>query len=212
MIRIEAFTFNPFQENTYVVHDETGACIIVDPGCYTVPEQEELRRFIIDNGLRPVRLINTHAHIDHILGNGFVSRTWNIPLEMHKDDVELLRSAPLYGDLWGIRPEPSPEPSTLLSEGDEIRFGNSTLDVLFVPGHCPGHIALYEKIGGHLIAGDVLFQGSIGRTDLPGGDLTVLLASIRNKLFSLPDETVVYPGHGPVTSIGEERTTNPFLV
>jgi hydroxyacylglutathione hydrolase len=209
---VHTLTFNPFQENTYVLADSTGECIIIDPGCYGNEEQKRLSSFIHDHGLRPVRLLNTHAHLDHMLGNGFVHRTWQLLPELHALDLELLRAAPLYGDVWGIRAEPSPDPVRFLEEGEVVRFGNSSLEVLFVPGHCPGHIAFYDPKEGILIGGDVLFQGSIGRTDLPGGDLDTLLDSIRKKLFALPDGTVVYPGHGPATTIGEERAGNPFLL
>lgn len=211
MTRIHKFVFNPFQENTYIVSDDDGTCAIIDPGCYSVHEKDELKRHIDQSGLKPVKLINTHAHLDHILGNAFVSETWNLLPELHIDDLQLLRSATLYGDLWGIKPETSPDPVSFLKEDDVITIGSSHFKILFVPGHCPGHIALYEEETGILIAGDVLFQGSIGRTDLPGGDMSTLLESIRKKFFVLPDETIVYPGHGPETTIGEEKKSNPFV-
>ena len=138
MITIQSFTFNPFSENMYILYDETKEALIIDPGCYTQPEKEELAKFIVETGLKPVKLLNTHAHIDHVLGNNFVAGKFGLKLEMHEADVDLLRSAPVYGQMWGIKPEPSPEPSTFLTEGDVVLFGNSKLDVLFTPGHCPG--------------------------------------------------------------------------
>jgi len=211
MLTIKSFVFNLFGENTYVVSDSSGECIIIDPGCYSPAEQKALETYIAENSLRPARLINTHAHLDHILGNAFVANRWNLTPQLHPDDLELLRSAPLYGDMWGLRPELSPDPELFLHDGDRVTFGETVLDVLFVPGHCPGHIALYSATEQLIISGDVLFAGSIGRTDLPGGDLDVLMDSIHRKMMTLPDDTKVYSGHGPVTSIRQERMSNPFL-
>ncbi|MEY4594702.1 MAG: hypothetical protein RIQ47_1112 [Bacteroidota bacterium] len=211
MITIKSFVFNPFEENTYVVSDDTGECIVVDPGCYAPAEQTKLADYISKNNLKPVMLINTHAHLDHILGNAFVASRWNLSPVLHADDLQLLRAAPLYGDMWGIRPEASPDPERFLQEGDVVHFGNTTLQVLFVPGHCPGHIALYSESEQVVFSGDVLFKGSIGRTDLPGGNLDVLLESIHRKMLTLPEDTKVYSGHGPATTIRQERMSNPFL-
>jgi hydroxyacylglutathione hydrolase len=211
MITVQSFTFGPFEENTYVLFDETRQCIILDPGCYTANEKRELADFIEFEKLKPVKLINTHAHIDHILGNNFVAGKYNLPLEMNELDVKLLKAAPTYGQLWGIQAEPSPEPSVLLEEGDEVKFGNSVLKVLFTPGHSEGSISFYNRENNFVIAGDVLFYGSIGRTDLPGGDFDTLILSIKEKLFPLGDSCKVYSGHGPATSIGFERENNPFL-
>ena len=211
MISIKAFIFGPFQENTYVLYDETKECIILDPGCYDANEKRELVDFIELQGLKPVKLINTHAHIDHMVGNSFVAGKFNLKLEMHEQDVVLLQAAPVYGQNWGIHCEPSPDPDVLLNEGDEIHFGNSVLKVLFTPGHSPGSISLHSPGDNFVIAGDVLFYGSIGRTDLPGGDFDTLIKSIKEKLFPLGDTCKVYSGHGPVTTIGFERENNPFL-
>ena len=210
-MKVYTFTFNPFQENTYVLADDSGDCIVVDPGCYTNEEQETLAAFLTEQGLRPVHLVNTHGHIDHILGNRFVCDRYGLSPEMHGDDVALVHSAPLYGDLWGVRVEASPGPSVLLAEGDAVRFGATELRVLLTPGHSPGSICLLHAPDRILVAGDVLFQGSIGRTDLPGGDYATLLASITEKILPLGDDIVVYPGHGPATTVGEERRNNPFL-
>ena len=212
MIKIQSFTFNGFQENTYVLFDESKKCIIIDPGCYEQNEKLELVRFIVDNELEPVKLINTHCHIDHVLGNRFVAEKWSLDLEMHELDLPTLRSVKDYCQLYGFHNyEESPEPSTFLKEGDKIHFGNSSLDVLFAPGHAPGHIVLYSKEQHFVIGGDVLFQMSIGRTDLPGGDYDTLISSIKDKLLPLDEQTKVYCGHGPSTTIGFEKANNPFL-
>ena len=211
-MKIKSFTFNPFQENTYVVYDETKDCVIIDPGCYTEAEKTELRRFITIEGLNPVKLINTHCHIDHILGNKFVSELWNLELFMHKDDLPLLENAVNTGKMYGFEDyEGIPLPKHFLAQGDTLTFGKSSFKILFTPGHAPGHICLYSKENNLVIAGDVLFQGSIGRTDLPGGDHNTLIKSIITQLFPLPNETQVFCGHGPVTNIGYEKQHNPFL-
>lgn len=212
MIKIQSFTFNGFQENTYLLFDETKECIIIDPGCYEQHEKQQLERFVIDNELKVVKLINTHCHIDHVLGNRFVAEKWNLVLEIHKLDLPTLRSVKDYCQLYGFHNyEESPEPSKFLSEGDVISFGNSKLDILFAPGHAPGHIILHSKEQKFIIGGDVLFQMSIGRTDLPGGDYDTLISSIKDKLLPLDEDTKVYCGHGPSTTIGFEKNNNPFL-
>lgn len=212
MIKIQSFTFNGFQENTYVLFDESKKCIIIDPGCYEQNEKLELERFIVDNELEPVKLINTHCHIDHVLGNRFVAEKWSLDLEMHELDLPTLHSVKDYCQLYGFHNyEESSEPSTFLKDGDKIHFGNSSLDVLFTPGHAPGHIVLYSNEQHFVIGGDVLFQMSIGRTDLPGGDYDTLINSIKDKLLPLDEQTKVYSGHGPSTTIGYEKTNNPFL-
>lgn len=210
-MQVQSFTFNPFAENTYVLFDETHECIIIDPGCYTQDEKTELDEFISSKSLNPVKLINTHAHIDHILGNNHVAGKYHLKLEMHAADEPLLSAAVTYGEMWGIKVEPSPSVSTYLKEGEWIRFGNSRLQILFTPGHSPGSICLYDEQNQLIIAGDVLFYGSIGRTDLPGGQHYTLINSIRKKLFVLPDNAQVFPGHGPATTIGFEKANNPFL-
>jgi len=212
MILIKKLTFNPFQENTYVLYDETKECVIIDPGCYTKEEQQKLVSFISDNNLKPVKLINTHCHIDHVLGNNFVSQTYNLELGIHKDDLVTLNSVQTYCHLYGFEAyQLSPEPSYFLNEGDKVEFGNSELDVLFCPGHAPGHVVFYNPKQQFVINGDVLFQGSFGRVDLPGGDFSTLKHSITTKMFALPDKTVVYTGHGGETTIGTEKIYNPIL-
>ena len=212
MIQIQSFPFNPFQENTYILFDETKECIIIDPGCYDNSEQEVLKNFIKENELNPVKLINTHCHIDHVLGNKFVSDTWGLGLEMHPLDLPLLHSVKNYCTAYGFdHYNESPEPTTFLKEGEQIHFGNSSLEILFTPGHAPGHINLHSPEQKFLIAGDVLFQMSIGRTDLPGGDHETLINSIKTVLMPLAEETQVFCGHGASTSIGFEKANNPFL-
>ncbi len=212
MIQIQTFTFNGFQENTYVLFDDTKECIIVDPGCYDNHEQEMLSNFVTENKLKPVLLINTHCHIDHVLGNRFVADKWKLDLAMHELDVPTLKSVKDYCKVYGFHNyEESPLPSHFLNEGEKVKFGESELDILFTPGHAPGHIVLHSKKDRFIIGGDVLFQMSIGRTDLPGGDFDTLIESIKEKLLPLDDNTKVYCGHGPSSNIGFEKANNPFL-
>ena len=211
-MNIKLFTFNPFQENTYVVYDESKECIIIDPGCYNAQEQEELKSFINEKELTPVKLINTHCHIDHILGNQFVSEKWNLELYMHKLEIPLLEKASEIGKMYGFKEyKGSPFPKHFLDEKDTLTFGNSKFNILFTPGHAPGHVCLYNKENNLLVAGDVIFQGSIGRTDLPGGNHETLINSIITKLFPLPNSTQIFCGHGPSTNLGYEKEHNPFL-
>ena len=211
---IKSFTFNGFAENTYVLADPaTRQCVVIDPGCYTAAEQRELQAYLTTEGLTPVLLLNTHAHIDHVLGNAFVLRTWpEIPFLLHPLDLPVLRAVPTYAGSYGFAAYEPAEPTGELAAGQQITFGQTTLDVRFAPGHSPGHVVFYHPASATVIGGDVLFRGSIGRTDLPGGDHETLLQSIRTELFTLPDPTVVYPGHGPATTVGEERRSNPFFV
>ena len=209
---IASFAFNPFSENTIVVYDETRDCIIFDPGCYLPEERDTLQQFITSNRLRPVRLINTHCHLDHVFGNKWVSDTWNLALEIHRGELPVLERFPEVCKMYGIpNTQPSPLPGRFIEGGDVIEFGNSSLKVLFTPGHSPASLSFYNEKEGYLVAGDVLFYESIGRTDLPGGDFDTLISSIRNQLFTLPGETVVYPGHGDTTTIRHEMEYNPFL-
>ena len=208
---IAIFTFNPFAENTYVLYDETGECVIFDPGCFDQGEQEQLTDFIESNNLKPVKLINTHCHIDHVLGNKFIAEKYNLPLTSHRGEVAVLAMQPQVSTMYGIPYNPSPEITEFLEDGDHLKFGNTVLEVLYTPGHSPASISFYSEKDGVVIAGDVLFQGSIGRTDLPGGDFDTLAKSIREKFYVLPDEVSVFPGHGPKTTIGVEKRTNPFV-
>ena len=211
MIQIHSFTFNPIQENMYLLFDESKDCVIIDPGCYDDAERTILSEFIAQNGLKPVKLLNTHCHLDHIFGNGYVAKKYNLKLEFNKNDMRVFDAFQLTCDLYGMSCDPSPQPSVFLEEGDIIEFGNSKLEILFTPGHSPGSITFYNREEKFMIAGDVLFNGSIGRTDLPGGDHETLINNIKTKLFPLGDDFKVYSGHGPVTTIGFEKKHNPFL-
>jgi hydroxyacylglutathione hydrolase len=211
MINIKQFTFNPYQENTYVLFDETGECVIIDPGMYEPAEQNEFVAFIKSAGLKPVQLLNTHCHIDHVLGNKFVFDNWGLKPQFHRGELVILQAIPGYAPQMGIRYELSPEPEHFLEESGSLTFGNSKLDLIFAPGHSPAHLCFYSEADNFLIGGDVLFYNSIGRTDLPGGNHEQLIQSIRENLFVLPDDCKVFPGHGKSTTIGYEKKTNPFL-
>lgn len=211
MIAVKSFCFNSFEENTYILSDETGECVIIDPGCHLADEEIELSDFISSKGLKPVKLLNTHCHIDHILGNSYVSKKYNLKPEYHKLEVPVMDSANYVSQLYKINFSPSPEPAGFLDESNVINFGNSQLSIYFTPGHSPGSISFYCKDDSFVISGDVLFERSIGRTDLPGGNYDVLMHSITTKLFQLGDEVKVYSGHGSPTTIGAEKKYNPFV-
>lgn len=210
-LSVHTLTFNPFQENTYIISAPSGECIIIDPGCFDQVERDELVQMISGLGLKPVRLINTHCHIDHILGNAFVAKTWGLGLEIHQGELPVLETGKMVSGMYGVPYDISPQPSSFLNEGDDIILDGHIMKVLFTPGHSPASICFYNATDGWVIGGDVLFYESIGRTDLPGGDHQTLLRSIRTQLFVLPNETVVYPGHGPSTKIGYEKMFNPFM-
>ncbi len=210
MINVHTFTFNAFQENTYLLVNELNEGIILDPGCYEQQECLELKNFIETNKINVKLLLNTHCHIDHVLGVEFVKRTFGVMLQTHQIEAQVLKAVETYADVYGF---PKYEKTTIdsyLSEGDIIQFGIHSLKVLFTPGHSPGHIVFYSEKDGFVIGGDVLFKQSIGRTDLPGGDFDTLIRSIHTQLFTLPDNTVVYPGHGEPTKIGFEKNNNPY--
>ena len=211
MISIKKFTFNQVQENTFIAYDETGECVIIDAGCYFDNERKELDDFISAKQLKPVRLINTHCHFDHIMGITHCRTKYQIDFQAHESEVPLIEQASEHGDLFGIPMEAVDAPDSFFEEGDRITFGNSYLMVIEAPGHSPGGVVFYNPEQNILIAGDVLFYGSIGRTDLPGGSFERLVGNIKTKLLTLPDETMVYCGHGPETTIGFEKKTNPFL-
>jgi len=210
-LTVHSVTFNPFEENTYIISDHKGECIIIDPGCFDDEERDELMALISADKLKPVRLINTHCHIDHILGNAFVAEQYHLGLEIHSGELPVLQAGMAVAGMYGIPYNPSPQPKKFLKEGDEIKLGNSKLKVLFTPGHSPASICLYNEKDHWVIGGDVLFYESIGRTDLWGGDFETEVRSIRDKLLPLPDTTRVIAGHGPDTTIREERQSNPFL-
>ena len=209
-MHIKKFTFNPFQENTYVLH-AAGEGIIIDPGCSDKNEQRELETWLADNIVRPTRVLLTHAHIDHVMGCAWLKERYGLLTEVHRKDLPILELAVQQGAMFGVACEPVPAPKPFLEEGQVITLGKEHLDVLFVPGHAPGHVAFYNPKQQFLLGGDVLFHRSIGRTDLPGGDMDTLMKSIREEFYPLGDEVVVYSGHGPETTIGEEKKGNPFV-
>lgn len=211
MIQIKKFVFNPFQVNTYILYDETKECVIIDAACSDSEEENQLSSFIEEMGLKPVHLLCTHAHIDHILGNAFVANRYKLQLSAHEDGKMYLTDAPAYAASFGMQLNELVQPTQMIKDNDTISFGNSSLKVLFAPGHANGSLCFYSEADGFVVSGDVLFYQSIGRTDLPGGDYDILKNSIWSKLFVLPDETVVYPGHGPETNIGSEKISNPFV-
>ena len=211
MLKIKTFVFNPFQENTYLVYDESNQCIILDPGCYFEQEQQELANFIQKNNLKPKYLIHTHGHIDHALGADFIKEKYQVESVMHKDDLEVFRRISDFGMNIGLEVNQPTDPDKFVTEGETLKFGNSVFNIYHVPGHSPGSIALHNKAEKIVFSGDVLFKMGIGRTDLFGGDHITLIESIQNKLLSLDDDTVVYPGHGETTIIKDEKNENPLL-
>ncbi len=212
IMQVKSFIFNDFREITYIVFDETThQGIIIDPGCNKPSEQKRLTGFIEKNNIELTAIVNTHGHLDHICGNKFVKETYQIPIYIHQKELSNLESAPLHAEFYGFSFEPSPLPDQFIKEGDTITFGHSTLHIVETPGHTEGSISLLSPQKEALFSGDVLFKGSIGRTDLPGGDLDVLLSTLKNKILTLPDTTTIFPGHGYETTVGEEIKTNPFL-
>lgn len=210
MFKISQFTFNPVQENTYVISNEK-ECIVVDPGCYFTTERKELTDFIDTNKWVPKCLLNTHCHLDHVFGNKTIAGTYHLPVRIHPLEKPLLDFAPESGALWNMPFENYDGEIIYLTVGDDIVLGDDRLRILFTPGHSPGSVSFYCEKQKFIIAGDVLFRQGIGRTDLPGGDYDTLINSIREQLFTLPDEVTVYSGHGPETTIGYEKANNPFL-
>ncbi len=211
MIEVSRFVFNPFQENTWVVNDETKDCVIIDPGCIDDKERSVLNEFITKNDLKPVRLILTHGHVDHVCGASFINEDYGLIPECHALDVSLVNDASLHGKIFGVEVEKSPAPDGSLKDGHFVKFGNSSFEILHVPGHSAGSVALFNKEQEFLFTGDVLFKGSIGRTDLPGGNYDTLMKSINEKIIPLGLDVVVMPGHGGDTTIGDEINSNPFI-
>lgn len=210
MTTIKSFEFNPFNENTYVLSDESSECIIIDPGCHNPEERDILTNYITQENLKVVKLINTHCHIDHVFGNTFIKSNYGVELIIHPLDEPTLEAVEVYAPVYGFNNFEPSKADQYIEEGDLINFGNSELEVLFAPGHAPGHVVFVNKAENFCIGGDVLFRESIGRTDLPGGDHETLIHNIQTKMFELDDLVVVYPGHGPTTTIGHEKAHNPF--
>jgi len=209
--QIVSFTFNQFQENSFIVHDGEN-CVIIDPGCYERHEQETLVQFIEDNQLSPQAILLTHAHIDHVLGCAFLLEKYSMDFYLHKEDMFNLTSVESYAHVYGFPGYmPPPEPNVLLEGGEQLKFGGIEFDVKFTPGHAPGHVVFYNEETKSVINGDVLFAGSFGRVDLPGGDIEILKKSIHEVMFKLPEDTKVYCGHGAETTIGQEKRSNYIL-
>ncbi|MFT3675911.1 MAG: MBL fold metallo-hydrolase [Chitinophagaceae bacterium] len=211
MLTVKTFTFNPVQENTYLLYNDKGECCIIDPGCYFDEEKTVLRQAVENGGLKPVLLLNTHCHLDHVFGNQFVYDTWGLQPHIHEKERPVLDRAAEAGLRWQLPFVNYTGPVHLLETGDQVKLDDDHMTVLFTPGHSPGSISFHCSAQHFVIGGDVLFQGSIGRTDLPGGDYDTLIESIKTQMLPLPDDTIVYSGHGPATTIGRERRNNPFL-
>ncbi|WP_454881916.1 MBL fold metallo-hydrolase [Sphingobacterium detergens] len=211
MLTIRTFTFNPYQENTYLLYNEEGNALIIDPGMYGEKEQVEFLTFVDLHNLTPQLLLNTHCHIDHVLGNYFIHKKFDLLPQFHEGELSTLIAVQNYAPQMGFRYDISPIGEVFLKDGDKIQIDNDELEVILAPGHSPAHICFYSASQKFLIGGDVLFRNSIGRTDLPGGNHQQLLDNIKQRLYTLPDDTVVYPGHGPSTTIGFEKNSNPFI-
>jgi len=211
MLNIKCFQFSPIQENTYLLYNEFNNCIIIDPGCYFEEEREILAQYILSNRLIPQILLNTHCHLDHVFGNKFISETYQLMPQIHPKEKQVLDYAPTSGLMYNMPFDNYTGRLKYIEAGEKIQLDNDELISIFTPGHSPGSLSFYCKSQQFLIGGDVLFHRSIGRTDLPGGNLETLISSIKNELFVLPDETIVYSGHGGETTIGDEKRENPFL-
>ncbi len=211
MAKIKQFICSPFEVNTYIIYDETKECVIIDPAFYTEEEKREFHSFIKNNQLMPVDLLNTHGHVDHLLGNHYVHELYGLKPSIHEDDYFVYNSAMEMAAVFGLDIQKPSPPKSFLNEDDIINFGNSKLKILHLPGHSPGSLAFIDAVDKYVVVGDVLFYGSIGRTDLPKGDHQTLISSIQGKLMKLNEEMVVYSGHGPKTTIKKEKENNPFL-
>ncbi|MFV0268732.1 MAG: MBL fold metallo-hydrolase [Draconibacterium sp.] len=211
MITIQKFVVNPLGENSYILSDETGECVFVDPGFYYTEEKEEVKEYIAVNKLKPVMIANTHCHFDHILGVEFVREQYRIPFYAHAEDAFLVERSVSQAQMFGFDMSEVKPMNGWLHEGETLKFGNTEMKIIHVPGHSPGHVVFYSEQENILVVGDVLFYGSIGRTDLPGGNYDTLISGIKTKLLTLPEDVKVYSGHGPETSVGVEKWSNPFL-
>lgn len=211
-MEFKIFVNNPWQENTYLLYDETNEAVLIDCGCYSEQEREKIKLFLEEKELTLVKLLNTHLHIDHVFGNKFVKEEYNLGAYAEKADEYLIDEAPRYAAILGLKGiETPPALGGYVKDGDEIRFGNTILRAIHTPGHSPGGLCYYCEKDKLLFSGDSLFAGSIGRTDLPGGDYNSLVSTIKSKVMVLDEDVKVYPGHGPETTIGYEKHTNPFL-
>lgn len=211
-MQVKVFTFNPFGENTYVVSDEsTSECMIIDPGCFNREEEVEIAEYIRIEKLKPVILFNSHCHIDHIMGNGFISSKYQLPLHLHKDEEQTMQHSAGWGKMYGLEIGIQPNERIYVDQNSTLKLGSYTFNLLFTPGHSVASLSMYCEQANTVFSGDVLFRLGIGRYDLPGGDLNILSQSIQNQLYTLPDHTKVYAGHGEPTTIGFEKLNNPFV-
>ncbi len=211
MLSIETLVFNSFQVNTYLLKNEKGDCLVIDPAFYSPEEVSAFDQYISSAGYKIMGQLNTHCHVDHVLGVKHMQTVYNCPLRAHTNEAGLLNNAPLMGEVFGLKVEALSGIDQPIEDDELIVIGDSSLRAILVPGHSPGSLSFHSPEAGFVITGDALFQGSIGRTDLPGGDYDTLISSIRNSLLTLPPETTVYPGHGDPSTIGEETSNNPFL-
>jgi glyoxylase-like metal-dependent hydrolase (beta-lactamase superfamily II) len=211
MINVKIFPFNPLQENTYILYNQNNQCVIIDPGCYSEAEREKIKDFIAEKGLKPVLLVNTHCHLDHVFGNKFIADTYKLELFIHPGEKLVLDHAPTSGLMWNLPFDNYTGNIHDLVPGEYINLGDEQLQILFTPGHSPASVSFYSQSNGFLLAGDVLFRDSVGRTDLPGGSPDILMKSIKDQFYILPDETIVYSGHGMPTTIGHEKKHNPYV-
>ena len=211
MTTITSFTFNPFSENTYIISNESKECWIIDPGCYTDAEKQKLSDYISKNQLKPVRLLNTHCHLDHIFGNAYIADTYQLSPEWHEKETFIAQNAKISAMMFGVKEPEFREPKSFLIPGTTLNLGEDEFKLLFTPGHSPGSVTFYNEKESYAIVGDVLFRESIGRTDLPGGNYDTLIKAIKRELLILPEDVVIYNGHGPSTTIGYEKKYNSFL-
>lgn len=211
MLNVKIFTFNPLQENTYLLYNEQKDCAIIDPGCYFQEERDELVSFLQTNDLKPRILLNTHCHLDHVFGNKFIHEEYGLELHLHPGEVPVLERAPASGLMWNVPFDNYVGPFHFLEESNPVMLGEDFLEVMLLPGHSPASVGFYARAQGFIISGDVLFHESVGRTDLPGGNPRLLQQSIQEKLYTLPEDTIVYSGHGMPTTIGHEKRNNPYV-
>jgi len=212
MLTIQTFCFNAFQENTYVLYNEQKEAIIIDPGCYLKNEQAILAEFISDNNLTPMLLLNTHCHLDHVFGNNFVSEKYNLTAHFHKNEQPVIDRLPEGGARWGVPCEPYKGLVKYIEHNEIIVFGKDQFRALLTPGHSPGSLCFYHEKQDFMLGGDLIFKDGVGRTDLPGCNPLDLISSISTQILPLPDTLTIYSGHGPATTLGREKKSNPYIL
>lgn len=212
MVHLHHFTFNPFQENTYVLYNDQKQAFIIDPGCYTKIEQKQLLAFIQDHQLTPVALLNTHCHLDHVFGNQFIADTFQLPAIFHKNEQVIIDRLPEVGIKWGIPCQAFTGKVQYIEHGQIISLGADTFKVLLTPGHSPGSVCFYNAEQSIIIGGDLIFKDGVGRTDLPGANPLDLIKSIKDVILPLPENCTIFSGHGPATTIAREKEHNPYIL